>query len=89
LATNAAKHGAFSVPGGRVHISWAVAKDRLVLSWEEKDGPVIAGPPEREGFGSLLARRSVSGGLRGDLNFHWNPTGLVVLVSAEVERLAL
>ena len=89
LATNAAKHGAFSVPGGRVHISWAVAKGRLVLSWEEKDGPVITGPPEREGFGSVLARRSVIGGLRGDLNFHWNPTGLVVLVSAEVERLAL
>ena len=89
LATNAAKYGALSVPGGHVHISWAVAKGRLVLSWEEKGGPVITGPPEREGFGSVLARSSVSGRLRGDLNFHWNPTGLVVLVSAEVERLAL
>jgi PAS domain S-box-containing protein len=89
LATNAAKYGALSVPGGRVDISWAVVKDRLVLSWEEKDGPLITGPPEHEGFGSVLARRSVSGALRGDLNFHWNPTGLVVLVSADVERLAL
>ncbi|WP_340646634.1 HWE histidine kinase domain-containing protein [Phenylobacterium sp.] len=89
LATNAAKYGALSVPGGRVHISWAVAKDRLVLSWEEKDGPVITGPPEREGFGSVLARKSISGGLRGDLTFHWNPAGLVVRVSADTERLAL
>jgi len=89
LATNAAKYGALSVPGGRVHISWAVAKGRLALSWEEKDGPVIGGPPEREGFGSVLARRSVSGWLRGDLNFNWNPTGLVVFVSADLERLAL
>ena len=89
LATNAAKYGALSVPGGRVHISWALAKGRLVLSWEEKNGPVITGPPEREGFGSLLARRSVSGGLRGDLNFHWKPTGLIVLVSTEMEHLAL
>lgn len=89
LATNAAKYGALSVPGGRVHISWAVAKGRLVLSWEENGGPVITGPPEREGFGSVLARRSISGRLRGDLDFHWNPSGLVVLVSAEVERLAL
>ena len=89
LATNAAKYGALSVPGGRVHVSWAVTKDRLVLSWEEADGPVITGPPEQEGFGSVLARTSVSSGLRGDLNFHWNPTGLVVLVSADVERLAL
>ena len=89
LATNAAKYGALSVPGGRVRISWAVAKGRVALSWEEKGGPVITGPPEREGFGSVLARRSVNGGLRGDLTFHWNPEGLVVLVSAETERLAL
>ena len=89
MATNAAKYGALSVPGGRVRISWTLAEGRLALWWEEKDGPVITAPPEREGFGSVLARRSVSGGLRGDLNFHWKPTGLVVLVSAEVERLAL
>ncbi|WP_309604049.1 PAS domain-containing protein, partial [Phenylobacterium sp.] len=89
LATNAAKYGALSVPGGRVHVSWAVAKGRLAFAWEEQHGPPIAGPPEREGFGGLLARRSVSGGLRGDLTFHWNPAGLVVLVSAETERLAL
>ena len=89
LATNAAKYGALSVPGGRIHISWTLVKGRLVLSWEEKNGPVITGPPEREGFGSLLARRSVSGGLRGDLNFQWKPTGLIVLVSTEMEHLAL
>ena len=89
LTTNAAKYGALSVPGGRVRVSWAVDNGRLALSWEEKDGPVIMGPPEREGFGSVLARKSVSGGLRGDLTFHWNPGGLVVLVSTETERLAL
>ena len=89
LATNAAKYGALSVPGGRVHISWAVDQGRMVLSWVEKDGPVITAPPVRKGFGSVLARSSVSGGLRGDLNFHWNPDGLVAIVSAETERLAL
>ena len=46
-------------------------------------------PPERERFGSVLIRRSVSGGLRGNLTFHWNPGGLVVLLSAETKRLAL
>jgi len=89
LATNAAKYGALSVPGGRVRVSWAVDNGRLAFSWEEKDGPVITGPPEREGFGSVLARKSVSGGLRGDFTFNWNPGGLVVLVSTETERLAL
>ena len=89
LATNAAKYGALSVPGGRVHISWTLISGRLVLTWREKDGPLVTGPPEREGFGSMLARRSVSGGLRGDLDFQWKPTGLIVLVSAEMEHLAL
>src|SRR5665213_1331346 len=62
LATNAAKYGALSVPGGRVRISWTVTMGRLALSWEEKGGPVITAPPQREGFGSVLARKSVSGG---------------------------
>lgn len=89
LATNAAKYGALSVPGGRVHISWTVAQGRFALSWREIGGPTITAPPQREGFGSELARRSVSGQLAGDLVFHWNPDGLVVLLSAETERLAL
>ena len=89
LATNAAKYGALSVPGGRVRISWVVVQGRLTFSWEEKGGPVIIGPPEREGFGSVLARKSVSGGLRGNLTFHWHHDGLVVLLSAETEHFAL
>jgi PAS domain S-box-containing protein len=89
LATNAAKYGAFSVPGGRVRVSWTEVNGRLDLLWEERGGPVIAGPPEQEGFGSLLARRSVTGHFAGDLVFQWNPEGLAVLLSAAAERLAL
>lgn len=89
LATNAAKYGALSVPGGRVRISWAAPKDKLALSWEEAGGPPVKAPPKREGFGSVLARRSVKGQLGGDLAFHWNPEGLAVVLSASVERLGL
>jgi two-component system CheB/CheR fusion protein len=89
LATNAAKYGALSVPGGRVEVSWTVAKGRLALVWEERGGPLIEAPPGREGFGSLLARRSVTGQFAGDLAFDWNPKGLVVHLSAAAERLAL
>ena len=89
LATNAAKYGALSVLGGQVRISWSAADGRLALSWQEVGGPRVAGPPEHSGFGSLLARRSVSGQLAGDLIFHWNPEGLVVLVTVSTERLAL
>ncbi|HUZ12875.1 MAG TPA: chemotaxis protein CheB [Caulobacteraceae bacterium] len=87
LATNAAKYGAFSVPGGRVRVSWAKANGRLALSWDEAGGPPIDAAPEREGFGSLLARRSAQGQLGGDLVFHWNPAGLAVHLSAATERL--
>jgi len=89
LATNAAKYGAFSVPGGRVHVSWTMANGRVAVVWEELGGPVVRGPPERGGFGSLLAQRSVTGQLAGDLAFHWNPDGLIVNLSAPAERLAL
>ncbi len=89
LATNAAKYGAFSAPAGRVLISWKAVRGRLALSWEEQGGPAIDGTPAHEGFGSLLARRSVAGQLAGELVFHWNPHGLKVDLSAAVERLAL
>jgi len=89
LATNAAKYGALSTPGGRVYISWESVRGRLSLTWEEKGGPFITAPPERTGLGSVLIRKSVSSSLGGDLTCHWNSTGLVVVVSAEIGRLAL
>jgi two-component system CheB/CheR fusion protein len=88
LATNAAKYGAFSTSVGRVHISWTVEEDQLALVWEEQGGPTVRGAPEREGFGSQLARRSVNGQLGGQLAFDWNPKGLIVRFSAAAERLA-
>jgi PAS domain S-box-containing protein len=87
LATNAAKYGAFSTPRGRVHISWAVKKGRLALVWEERGGPKVPGAPAREGFGSLLAQRSVQGQLDGTLAFNWNREGLIVHLSTPTERL--
>ena len=87
LATNAAKYGAFSTPGGRVHISWTVTKRKLSLKWQERGGPAVPGPPVREGFGSMLARRSVNGQLDGELTFDWQPEGLTVHFSAASERL--
>ncbi len=89
LATNAAKYGALSLPDGRIQISWVVTKGRFALSWKEIGGPRITSPPKQEGFGTVLIRRSVSTQLAGDLVFHWNPDGLVVLLSAQLKQLAL
>lgn len=59
LATNAVKHGALSVPGGRVELSWATEGSpfptAIALVWRERGGPAVEAP-QREGFGSRLLR---------------------------------
>jgi PAS domain S-box-containing protein len=50
LATNAAKYGALSVPGGRVQVGWSHASNkRLILRWTETGGPSTK-PPTHQGF---------------------------------------
>jgi two-component sensor histidine kinase len=81
LATNAAKYGALSVPEGRLRLAWSVEPGdppRLHLEWEETGGPPIAGPPAREGFGSQLLRRALSGLPGHGVEVAWRPRGLVV-----------
>ncbi len=87
LATNAAKYGALSSPGGYVHIDWSVKKDELLLTWKEHGGPSIDGPAEHEGFGSSLVRRLVTGQFEGQLSYDWKPKGLIIRLSVPVERL--
>jgi PAS domain S-box-containing protein len=87
LATNAAKYGALSAAGGQVAITWAMGEGELQIVWRERGGPAVKAAPEREGFGSLLARRSVQGQLGGKLAYDWDPGGLIVRLSAAAERL--
>ena len=82
LATNAAKHGALSVPGGRVSVSWRLdgggaAAGVLKLRWAEAGGPLVAGPPARRGFGSRVLDGTVRGQLGGVVSLAWVQTGLV------------
>ncbi|WP_375413644.1 sensor histidine kinase [uncultured Bradyrhizobium sp.] len=53
LATNAAKYGAFSAPGGLLQVSWSAAGDRLTLVWDENEGPPIT-TVGKAGFGTKL-----------------------------------
>jgi len=89
LATNAAKYGALSTDEGNIRISWTVARGTLTLIWEEHGGPPIKSSPEREGFGTQLARRSARGNLGGSIAFNWNPEGLLVQLTASEARLAV
>lgn len=83
LATNAVKHGALSVPQGRVTVTWLLPPARpagarqVSILWREQAGPPVR-PPERHGFGSQLLERSLS---PGTVRLDFNPDGLECRVS--------
>jgi PAS domain S-box-containing protein len=87
IATNAAKYGALSSQGGRIAVSWSVRQDELFLTWQERGGPPVDRKPETEGFGSLLARLTVTSQLGGKISRDWDREGLTVTLSAPLERL--
>jgi two-component sensor histidine kinase len=76
LATNAAKHGALSVPTGSVSVRWRAADGRLKLQWREAGGPPVS-PPGRLGFGTTVLTRALSGAVGGAAKLDWRPEGLV------------
>ena len=79
LATNAAKYGAFSVPQGRVTLTWVRQDDGeadvYIFTWTETGGP---SPQDGsgDGFGSQLIRSTITGSLDGKVETFWEPTGL-------------
>ncbi|MEO1100679.1 MAG: HWE histidine kinase domain-containing protein [Pseudomonadota bacterium] len=75
LATNAAKYGCFSQPGGKLDIEWTVdpATQTLFIKWAESGLSGIT-PPTREGFGSLLTTMMPNLEIKRD----YRPEGLVV-----------
>lgn len=79
LATNAVKHGALSVPGGRLSIRWTVdprpVPPEVALAWTET-GLADLTPPSRKGFGSKLIETSAGRELGGRSAIEWRPEGL-------------
>jgi two-component sensor histidine kinase len=81
LATNAVKYGALSAPEGRVCLAWERRPNgRLVLYWNETDGPIIS-PPKRRGFGTGLIERTVRVQLEGEVRLDWSRNGLFCGIS--------
>lgn len=75
LATNAAKYGALSAPGGRLTISWRTAADQTEIEWVESGGPEVA-MPTRRSFGSNLIERSL-GGFGGAATIEFARSGVI------------
>lgn len=87
FTTNAAKYGALSAPAGHVRIDWSIENGELVLTWKEQGGPSVDKAPSESGFGSLLARRTVTGQFGGRLSYDWKAGGLVIHMAIPMERL--
>ena len=83
LATNAVKYGAFSTEAGSIRIAWTIEPsatgDRLVLRWEEKDGPPVT-PPSRKGFGSRVIERGLAHELEGAVDLDYRRGGVVCTI---------
>jgi two-component sensor histidine kinase len=83
LATNAAKHGALSMPDGCVEVEWwCPAKGRLVLRWVETGSPAVA-PPTHQGFGTRVMDRMIRVQLKGQMLFDWRPEGLTCEITVQ------
>jgi PAS domain S-box-containing protein len=87
LATNAVKYGALSASAGVVHIDCSSKEDWLVMTWEERGGVPIKGPPNREGFGGSLARKIVANQFRGRFSNEWNSNGLTIRIEIPLAQL--
>jgi len=75
LATNALKHGALSVPSGRIAVEWTCGDGELGFWWREIGGPRIEDDPGQN-QGSKLIRRIIERQLRGKMSQRLTPTGL-------------
>lgn len=79
LAINAARHGALSVPKGKLSVAWHITEQNnqthLELNWTETHGPPIAAQMA-PGFGSTAIRGAIEHRLDGKVTLDWDPSGL-------------
>jgi len=83
LATNAAKYGSLSCPGGRVDVSWHLSDDLLSIMWVETGGPLVR-PPQTRGFGTRIITASLADPRRGSVAFDWKAEGLCCALSLRI-----
>ncbi|MFZ3581481.1 CheR family methyltransferase [Loktanella sp. DJP18] len=90
LATNAAKYGAFSVPHGKITLTWLRQDDGesdvYIFTWAETGGPAPQDGTD-DGFGTQLIRSTITGSLDGNVAFFWEPTGLRCVLKIPVNSL--
>lgn len=89
LATNSLKYGALSVDTGTLDVSCSGHDEAVTIVWTESGGPKIGKPTGATGYGTRLVERSITGHLRGSIEYDWADTGLCVVLKINPDRLAV
>ena len=78
LCTNASKHGALTVPVGRVNIATKVNErdGTFHFKWSEKGGPLVE-EPSRRTFGMSLIEKGFVDQFSGSTRMQFKPSGVV------------
>jgi PAS domain S-box-containing protein len=90
LATNAAKYGALSIPGGQVSVSWDCKPDgkatKLILVWREFGGPPVA-PEVKSSYGINLIRNLIPHELGGMVDLVFPAEGVSCKIEFPFEQV--
>jgi two-component sensor histidine kinase len=86
LVTNAVKHGALSVPDGRLSLGWEIEPQALIMRWAETGGPATQ-EPTRRGFGTKVIAAGIEQQLGGRANFEWRREGLLCTLTIPRKKI--
>jgi len=91
LATNALKHGAWSVPQGRISVHWRMERSNtepphLIFTWSEEGGPAAV-QSSRKGFGHVVLYEIVPQSLQGTTKSEFLAQGFRWLMSLPGSKL--
>ena len=88
LAINALKHGALSVPEGKLHIYWSADEitGRFQFDWQEQGGPIVA-PLPHKGFGRVILEKVVPSSFNGKAELRAHPSGICWHLDAPISNV--
>jgi len=87
MAMNAMRHGALSVATGSVALRWQVDESRLIVSWQERDGPNPDQAPRR-GFGTRIICDVPRVKFDAEIDMQFDPAGFRWAMSCPLSKVS-
>ncbi len=81
------KYGPLCDPAGTLDVSSVTEGETSLITWLEREGPVVEPPEDQIGFGSKLVERSVLRQLGGTMHHDWSPGGRIATLRVPRNRL--